>query len=107
VFKLAILNSLLIPNAVLLIVSVSSSARSESILQAYGGSSSVCATRTEVLIRDFYTTEVVGQLNEGECMEAVNNVQHSDPTVRAQYVTVRGGQSGKLRLVSKQFVIFR
>jgi hypothetical protein len=74
--------------------------------QAYSNQSSICATRPEVLIRDFYTLEVVGQLNQGECMDVVNDNQHADPTVRAQYITVRGGQSGRLRLVSKQFVVY-
>jgi hypothetical protein len=66
----------------------------------------VCATRPEVLIRDFYTGNAVGQLDKGECMEVVSTIQHSDPAIRAKYLTVRGGKSGKLRLVSKLFVAY-
>jgi hypothetical protein len=105
-FKLAVLNFLFISNSIFPLAILSFSAKAEPILQAYGNSFSVCATRSEVIIRDFYTLEPTGELNQGECMEVVDNVQHSDPTVRAQYITVRGGQSGKLRLISKQFVVF-
>jgi hypothetical protein len=66
----------------------------------------VCATRPEVLIRDFYTGNEVGKLDKGECMEVVPNIQNPDPAIRAKYLTVRGGKSGKLRLVSKLFVVY-
>jgi hypothetical protein len=77
----------------------------EPVLQAYGDYPSVCATRPDVIIRDFYTLEDTGRLDQGECMKTIN-VQHSNPAVRAEYITVEGGRSGKLRLVSKKFVIY-
>ncbi len=51
---------------------------SKAVAQTSGNLSLVCATRPEVLIRDFYTGNAVGQLDRGECMEVVSNVQHSD-----------------------------
>jgi hypothetical protein len=94
-----------------LVVSVSafpssSIATTERLLHANNNQSTVCATRPDVVIRDFYTLEIFGQLAEGECMDVITNIQHPNSTIRSQYITVRGGQSGKLRLVSKQFVIY-
>jgi hypothetical protein len=76
-------------------------------VSARPSSSSVCATRPDVVIRDFDTQEVVGQLDQGECMEVVSNILHPSPAVRAQYLTVRGGNSGRIRLISKQFVAYQ
>lgn len=101
--KLIIVNSLFITT---IAATNSSISATENFLQAYNNQSTVCATRPDVVIRDFYTLEIFGQLAEGECMDVITNIQHSDPTIRARYITVRGGQSGKLRLVSKQFVIY-
>jgi hypothetical protein len=81
-------------------------ATGEPALQAYGDYPSVCATRPDVIIRDFYTLEDTGRLDQGECMEVITNTQHPNSTIRAQYVTVKGGKSGRLRLVSKQFVVY-
>jgi hypothetical protein len=97
---------LIIVNSLVIAATNSSIAATEGSLHTYNNQSTVCATRPDVVIRDFYTLEIFGQLAEGECMDVVNNIQHSNPAIRAQYITVRGGQSGKLRLVSKRFVIY-
>jgi hypothetical protein len=76
-------------------------------VSARPSSSSVCATRPDVVIRDFDTQEVVGQLDQGECMEVVSTILHPSPAVRAQYLTVRGGISGRIRLISKEFVAYQ
>jgi hypothetical protein len=95
-FKLIVFNSLLVYS---FITAHSLGAVAQSVLP------SVCATRPDVIIRDFYTLDDRGRLDQGECMRTVN-IQHSNPTIRAEYVTVKGGRSGKLRLISKKFVVY-
>jgi hypothetical protein len=62
----------------------------------------VCSTRQNVAIRDFRTMQQVGELNKGECMEIDETVTSRNP----EYMAVRG-ISGKLRLISKKFVVYK